>query len=118
MTASALGIVLVHGGAHGAWCWSRTVPHLRSPALAVDLPPKVVRGAPQPRSPAEIARIGLDDFAKLCARRRGRGGLRAFPSSSGHSMGGLTIAEIAGRVPEQVAHLIFVSCLIRASRAR
>jgi pimeloyl-ACP methyl ester carboxylesterase len=110
MTAS-LGIVLVHGGAHGAWCWSRTVPHLRSPALAVDLPPKVVRGAPAAEVPAEIARIGLDDFARSALADVDAAGIGRFVLV-GHSMGGLTIAEIARRVPERVAHLIFVSCLI------
>jgi pimeloyl-ACP methyl ester carboxylesterase len=110
MTAS-LGIVLVHGGAHGAWCWSRTVPHLRSPALAVDLPPKVVRGAPAAEIPPEIARIGLDDFASSALADVDAAGFGRFVLV-GHSMGGLTIAEIARRVPERVAHLIFVSCLI------
>ena len=30
----------------------------------------------------------------------------------GHSLGGLTIAEVARRAPSRVAHLVFVSCLI------
>lgn len=36
-------IVLVHGGAHAAWCWNRVVPHLTgdrrvSEVVALDLP--------------------------------------------------------------------------------
>ena len=33
--------VLVHGAAHGAWCWSRVLPMLRAKGhevVAVDLP--------------------------------------------------------------------------------
>lgn len=30
----------------------------------------------------------------------------------GPSMGGITVAEVARRVPERVAHLVFVSCLV------
>jgi pimeloyl-ACP methyl ester carboxylesterase len=33
--------VLIHGGFHGAWCWSRTVPELERlghEAVAVDIP--------------------------------------------------------------------------------
>lgn len=31
------GIVLVHGGYHGAWAWERLLPELELPALAVSL---------------------------------------------------------------------------------
>ena len=30
--------VLIHGGAHGAWCWEPLLPHLSGEVLAVDLP--------------------------------------------------------------------------------
>jgi pimeloyl-ACP methyl ester carboxylesterase len=36
-----VGFVLVHGGLHAAWCWSRTTPELEQlghQAIAVDLP--------------------------------------------------------------------------------
>ena len=33
-----MGIVLIHGGSHGAWGWSRVIPHLLFDTLAVDLP--------------------------------------------------------------------------------
>ena len=60
----ALPLVLVHGGAHGAWCWAPTVELLDAPALAVDLPPKALRGVPAPeRIPDDLLSITLDDFA-------------------------------------------------------
>jgi pimeloyl-ACP methyl ester carboxylesterase len=30
----------------------------------------------------------------------------------GHSMGGLTISEVAARVPDRVEHLVYVSCMV------
>jgi pimeloyl-ACP methyl ester carboxylesterase len=33
--------VLIHGGFHGAWCWSRTIPELEKlghEAVAIDIP--------------------------------------------------------------------------------
>ena len=41
-----LPVVLVHGGGHGAWCWEPMLGHLTTAAIAVDLPPKAVRGGP------------------------------------------------------------------------
>jgi hypothetical protein len=36
------GVVLVHGGYHGAWCWDRLLPWLDVPTLAVDLPSRTL----------------------------------------------------------------------------
>jgi len=103
--------VLVHGGAHGAWCWKRLRPHLHTPALAVDLPPTVIRGAPHVAPPPDTARLGLDDFADAVLAAADRAGYDRFVLV-GHSLGGLTIAEVTQRAPTRVAHLVFVSCLI------
>jgi pimeloyl-ACP methyl ester carboxylesterase len=108
--------VLVHGGAHGAWCWAPLVPHLEggtgAPVLAVDLPPKSIRGVPADgRLPDELATVGLDDFATSAIADIDAAGIDRFVLV-GHSMGGLTVAEVARRIPERVACLVFVSCII------
>jgi pimeloyl-ACP methyl ester carboxylesterase len=108
---SSWGIVLVHGGAHGAWCWQPTLPHLAAPALAVDLPPKQVRGAPGTPVPPEIVRLGIADFAASALADVAEAGFERFVLV-GHSMGGLTVAEMARRAPERVAALVFVSCIV------
>jgi pimeloyl-ACP methyl ester carboxylesterase len=105
--------VLVHGGAHGAWCWQPLLPHLDGPALAVDLPPKSVRGVPAHGGapPPELLTVGLDDFASSVIADVDAAGLDRFVLV-GHSMGGLTVPEITRRIPERVQHLVFVSCLL------
>jgi pimeloyl-ACP methyl ester carboxylesterase len=111
VNSDAVPLILVHGGAHGAWCWEPLRPHLQTPAVAVDLPPAAIRGVPHAEAPPEIATIGVGAFATSVLADADAAGLERFVLV-GHSMGGLTIAEIARRAPERVAHLVFVSCLI------
>jgi pimeloyl-ACP methyl ester carboxylesterase len=107
----SLGIVLVHGGAHGAWCWEPLLPHLEGRAVAVDLPPKEVRGgAPREGFPASLSTVGIDEFACSVIADVDAARLERFVLV-GHSMGGLTIAEVALRIPERIVHLVFVSCI-------
>lgn len=104
-------LVLVHGGAHGAWCWQPLLPHLQTRALAVDLPPASVRGHRDASPPPEITTIGIADFAASVLADVDAAGFDRFVLV-GHSMGGLTIAEVARRAPHRVAALVFVSCLV------
>jgi len=104
-------IVLVHGGAHGAWCWEPLQPHLRGAALAVNLPPTMIRGAPHVAPPPETATLGLADFADAVLDAADDAGYERFVLV-GHSLGGLTIAEVARRAPQRVVHLVFVSCIV------
>jgi pimeloyl-ACP methyl ester carboxylesterase len=96
--------VLIHGGMHGAWCWDPMVPHLDGSSLAVDLPG---RG----KKPGDLEKLTLADFAASVvadveAARISRAIL------VGHSMAGLTIPAVIERIPERVAGVVFVSCLI------
>jgi pimeloyl-ACP methyl ester carboxylesterase len=110
----ATPVVLVHGGAHGAWCWAPTLPHVDAPVLAVDLPPKSIRGIPPPDPvPPEVATTTLGDFAESAIADIDRARFDRFVLV-GHSMGGLTICEVARRIPERVERLVFVSCMVPA----
>jgi len=110
-------LVLVHGGAHGAWCWEPTIPLLSGPVLAVDLPPKSIRGVPAPDPlPPELGTVTLDDWAASTIADIDAAGLDRF-ALVGHSMGGLTINEVARRIPERVTHLVFVSAMVPADGA-
>jgi len=96
--------VFVHGGAHGAWCWSPLLPHLEAPALAIDLPGRGKR-------PADLATATCDSFADSAAADIESAGLSDV-ILVGHSMAGLTLPRVAARIPERLERLVFVSCLV------
>ncbi len=107
-----LPVVLVHGGAGGAWCWEPLLPHLRSQAFAIDLPPVSIRGVPPPEElPAELSTVTLPDWSHAVLAFADEHQLDRFVLV-GHSLGGLTIADVACRAPERVAHVVFVSALV------
>jgi pimeloyl-ACP methyl ester carboxylesterase len=105
-------VVFVHGGAHGAWCWEPLLRFLDGDALAVDLPPKSVRGGSRRLEPVpELRTLTVGEFADSVLRDVDAAGIERFVLV-GHSMGGLTISEIAGRVPDRIEHLVYVSCMV------
>jgi pimeloyl-ACP methyl ester carboxylesterase len=89
---------LVHGGAHGAWCWERLVPELERRghrALAMDLP-----CSDEDAGAAEYAAIVVQALSSV-----------AEPVILvGHSLGGLTTPLVAHRRP--VRRLVFVCGLL------
>jgi pimeloyl-ACP methyl ester carboxylesterase len=105
-------IILVHGGGHGAWCWERVLPFLGSPVLAVDLPPRSIRGGPGRNVGLdEVGHFTVEDWAATVIEAADAAGWERFVLV-GHSLGGLTLAETARRVPARVAHLVYVSASI------
>jgi pimeloyl-ACP methyl ester carboxylesterase len=105
-------IVLVHGGAHGAWCWEPTTPYLDGEVLAVDLPPKSIRGGlGRHEALPELRTLTLADFATSALGDIDSAGFERFVLV-GHSMGGLTISELARRVPDRIERLVYVSCIV------
>ncbi len=105
-------IVLVHGGAHGAWCWEPLTPLLDGDSLAVDLPPKSIRGGPGRLEPSpELRSLTVGDFVDSVLRDVDAARFERFVLV-GHSMGGLTISEVARREPDRVEQLVYVSCMV------
>lgn len=105
-------IVLVHGGGHGAWCWEPTFWQLSSPVLAVDLPPVDIRGGPGPIcEPPDLEPPTVAEWAASVLADATSEGWDRFVLV-GHSLGGVTIAEVARLAPDRVAHLVYVSAVV------
>ncbi len=85
--------------------------YLTADALAVDLPPKSIRGTREPFEVPELRTLTVGDFAESVLRDVDAIGFERFVLV-GHSMGGLTISEVARRVPDRVEHLVYVSCMV------
>lgn len=97
-------VVLVHGGFHSAACWSPVLPHLKMPAIAIDLPGRGVR-------PADLATVTLQDCVTAVIEAADEAGFDRF-TLVGHSIGGVTITETAWCHPERTAHLVYVGALV------
>jgi pimeloyl-ACP methyl ester carboxylesterase len=97
-------LVLIHGGLHGSWCWDRLVPLLNNDTLAVDLPG---RGG----QPKDAPLITLDDWADHTLAE-----MAPFTGQPivlvGHSLGGITLTEVARRMATPPSALVFISCLV------
>ncbi len=93
--------VLVHGGFHGAWCWTRTIPELQSlghEAIAVDIPGHGKR---------------VDEEATMAGRLSAvLDVLQAGDVLVGHSGGGLEITRAADAAPELVSHVAYLAAAL------
>ncbi len=90
--------VLVHGGFHGAWCWSRLVPELERlghAALAIDLP-----GHGQRRAEASTLESRTDAITNV---------LQPGDVLVGHSGGGFDITLAADQATDRIRHLIYLA---------
>jgi pimeloyl-ACP methyl ester carboxylesterase len=90
--------VLVHGGFHGAWCWSRTIPELERlghQAVAIDLPGHGKR---------------RDERSTLADRREAIVSvLQPGDVLVGHSGGGYDITLAADAAPQLVSHMVYLA---------
>lgn len=91
--------LLIHGAAHGAWCWRDVIPALEAlghEALALDLP-----GHGQ--DSADIEAVTLHDYGVKIAA------LLTEPTVLvGHSMGGYSITQAAETAPENIRRLVYL----------
>ena len=93
--------VLVHGGFHGAWCWSRTIPELEGlghEAIAIDIPGHGERIH-------EEATMANRLDAVLDVLQQG-------DVLVGHSGGGLEITRSADAAPDLVGHVIYLAAAL------
>ncbi len=103
--------VLVHGAAHGAWCWDPMVPFLMKDTrvrevLAVDL---VGHGKRLHEKPHD--QIHREDYIQDVVRAIEERGLRDVVLV-GHSNAGTIIPQAATRVRDRLKRLVFVSAAI------
>ena len=101
-----LNFLLVHASWHGAWCWDKVVPLLRSAGhqvTATDLPG---RGAD--RTPAD--QIRLATYVKhVVGLLDAQGGPVILV---GHSSSGLVVSQVAEERPDRVRTLVFLSAFL------
>jgi pimeloyl-ACP methyl ester carboxylesterase len=96
--------VLVHGSMHGGWCWKRVVPLLHAAGHEVYTPTLTGLG-----ERVHLAHPGID----LDTHVHDVLGVLTYEDLDqivlvGHSYGTMVITGVADRVPERIAHLVYV----------
>ena len=109
-TSNNTTYVLVHPAWHGGWCWKKTTPLLRARGHDVYTPTLTGLGE---RSHLAHPEIGLETHIQdvvnvLKYEDLGRVIL------VGHSSSGAVITGVADRVPEQLAHLVYLDAFVPA----
>ncbi len=85
---------------------------LATAVMAVDLPPASIRGGPGRLDQVpECGTLTLADWATAVLDAATAPGWDRFVLA-GHSLGGATIADVARRAPDRVAHLVYVSAVV------
>lgn len=98
--------VLVHGAAHGAWCWDAMATRLAAKGhrvVTLDLPG-------HGRRAAEARRVSIAAYGDAVAQAMAREGV-SRGILVGHSMGGIVISKAAELVPQRIAHLVYLAAV-------
>ena len=102
-------IVLIHGAAHGAWCWEEVVPLLRARGFEVTAPDLPGLGA-DTTPPKDVT---MESYIQRIVEAVGDIGPPVL--LVGHSMGGLPISEAAERIPSRISKLIYLTAVLPQS---
>src|SRR6266700_5341846 len=106
--------VLAHGSWHGGWCWRRVADQLRAKGHVVYAPSYTGMGD---RAHLLSKDITISTFAEDL--------VQVIQSEEltnvvlvGHSFGGVPISGVADRIPEKIAHLVYLdSVLVESGRS-
>jgi pimeloyl-ACP methyl ester carboxylesterase len=99
-------IVLVHGAAHGAWCWESVVPLLEAGDFEVQAPDLPGLGD----DPLPAADVRFDDYVARIVDV-----LRSRPDPAmlvGHSLAGGPVSRAAEECPGKVSKLIYLAAYV------
>lgn len=96
--------LLIHGAAHGAWCWHRVLPALQAlghSARAIDLPSHGDDTTPPDQ-------VTLDRYADAILAAMATHSTPEPTILVGHSMGGFPITAAAQKAPDHIAALVYL----------
>lgn len=100
--------ILVHGAWHGAWCWDKVVPLLQAAGHHAYTPTLTGLGE---QAALLAPGIGLDthiqDVVNLIETKDLQHVILV-----GHSYSGMVITGVADRVPDRLAHLVYLDAVI------
>jgi pimeloyl-ACP methyl ester carboxylesterase len=103
-----MSVVLVHGGWHGGWCWSQVARLLRTAGHDVHVPTLTGLGERAHLVHRDVdLELHVRDVMATLTYEDVHDALLV-----GHSYGGMVIAGVADRVPERVAHAVYLDAFV------
>ncbi|MGE5141672.1 MAG: alpha/beta fold hydrolase [Rudaea sp.] len=100
--------VLVHGGWHGGWCWQKVIPLLQAAGHQVYAPTLTGLGD---RASLLTPDVGLDthiqDIVSLLEEKDLHDVILV-----GHSYSAMVITGVVDRVPDRIAHLVYLDTFV------
>jgi pimeloyl-ACP methyl ester carboxylesterase len=100
--------VLAHGSWHGGWCWRRVADRLRTKGHAVYTPSYTGMGDRVHLLNKEIAiNTFVEDLVQVIQSEE-----LTEVVLVGHSFGGVPISGVADRIPEKIAHLVYLDSIV------
>ncbi|WP_026607859.1 alpha/beta fold hydrolase [Methylocapsa acidiphila] len=103
--------VLAHGSWHGGWCWRRVADRLEAAGRRVFAPSYTGMGD---RVHLLNKNISIDtfvqDLVEVFVAEELTGAVLV-----GHSFGGVPITGVADRIPERIAHLVYLDAIVPES---
>jgi pimeloyl-ACP methyl ester carboxylesterase len=106
--ANKATFVLVHPAWHGAWCWKKVIPLLRARGHNVYAPTLTGLGE---RAHLAHPMVGLETHIQDVVNVLEYEDLRRV-ILVGHSNGGTLITAVADRVPDRLAHLVYLDAFV------
>lgn len=100
--------VLVHGGWHGAWCWERLIPLLQAAGHRVFAP--TMTGFAE-RANLLTPEVGISTHIQDIVQVIENHNLEKV-ILLGHSYGGMIITGVVDRVPDCIAHLVYLDTFV------
>ena len=100
--------VLVHGGIQGGWVWKRVIPHLRAPGN--DVYALTLTGCGE-RIHLASPEVGLETHILDVVNSVQFEDLYNV-IMVGHSYGGQVITGVADRIPDRLAHLVYLDACV------
>ncbi len=100
--------LLVHGAWHGGWCWRDVAPLLRQAGHAVYTPTLTGLGErAHLATPQTDLATHIEDVVKVLEYEE-----LAAVVLVGHSYGGLVVTGVADRLPDRLAHLVYLDAFV------
>jgi pimeloyl-ACP methyl ester carboxylesterase len=103
--------VLVHGAWHGGWCWRKVVEALRAAGHVAEAPDLPALGG----DTTPVAEVDLQsNVGRVCDVIDALSGDVILV---GHSLGGLTISQVAEQCPDRLAALVYLAAFMPVAGA-